>query len=84
VVVDDDWPVGVFTQVEALECRDLARGTAVEEVMNPGMVCMPESTKIFRAAQQAIAMRVRRIIAVKKREMVGIIGGLDFAGFAAS
>lgn len=84
VVVDDEWPVGLFTQAEALECRDLARDTAIDEVMNPGMICMPSDTRVFRAAQQAIAMTARRIIAVEKREMVGIVGGLDFAAFAAS
>ena len=82
VVVDEDWPVGLFTQAEALESRDLARETAVDEVMNPGMICMPENTRVFRAAQQAIAMGARRIIAVRNREMSGIVGTLDFARFA--
>lgn len=82
VVVDDDWPVGLFTQVEALECRDLPRSTRVDEVMNSGMICLPTTTKVHRAAQQAVAMRVRRIIAVKNREMEGILSGIDFARFA--
>jgi CBS domain-containing protein len=79
VVVEDEWPVGVFTQVEALRSRDLAPDTRVEEVMNAAIVCMPPGTRVFRAAEQALAMRVRRVIACRKRDMEGILTGLDFA-----
>jgi hypothetical protein len=34
VVVEDDWPVGLFTQREALDARDRERNTPVEEVMS--------------------------------------------------
>lgn len=78
IVVEDEWPVGVFTQVEAMHARELPRDTPVEEAMNSAMVCMPADTRIFRAAQQANAMRVRRIIACRKRDMVGILTGMDF------
>lgn len=79
VVVEDDWPVGVFTQVQALAARDLDRETPVEEVMDTAMVCMPSTTSMHRAAAQAAAMRVRRIIACEQRDMLGILSGLDFA-----
>ncbi len=79
VVVDDDWPIGVFTQSQALAARDLPRETPVEDAMDAAMVCMPSDTKMYRAAAQASAMRVRRIIVAKQREMVGILSGLDFA-----
>ncbi len=79
VVVDDDWPVGVFTQVEAMASRDLPRTTPTEDVMNSAMICMDLETKMHRAAAQAAAMRVRRVIACKSREMFGILTGLDFA-----
>jgi CBS domain-containing protein len=79
VVVEDEWPVGVFTQVEALRSRDLSPDLPVEEVMNAAIVCMPPGTRVFRAAEQALAMRVRRIIACRKRDMEGILTGLDFA-----
>lgn len=79
VVVEDEWPVGVFTQVEALRSRDLPRDTPIEEAMNAAIVCMPVDTRMFRAAEQALAMRVRRIIACKKRDMHGILTGADFA-----
>ena len=83
VVVDEDWPVGVFTQVEALAARELARDTPIEEAMDPAMICMPSDTQIHRAAAQAAAMRVRRIIAARNRDVVGILSGIDFARAAA-
>ncbi|WP_428261966.1 CBS domain-containing protein [Haliangium sp.] len=83
VVVEDDWPVGVFTQRQALAARDLARDTPTEEAMDAAIVCMPEDTRMHRAAAQAAAMRVRRIIACKNRDMVGILSGLDFAKAAS-
>ncbi len=79
VVVEDGWPVGVFTQVESLLSAALPRDTLVEAVMNPAMLCMPSTTLVHRAAAQAAATRVRRVIVTDKREMVGILGGLDFA-----
>ena len=83
LVVEDDWPVGIFTQIEALESRDLPRETPVDEVLNPALVCLPQDTRVHRAARQATSMRVRRVVAVKYREAVGILTGLDFAHFAA-
>ena len=83
LVVEDDWPVGVFTRVQALAARDLDRETPVEEVMDTAMVCMPSTTRMHRAAAQAAAMRVRRIIACEHRDMLGILSGLDFARAAA-
>lgn len=83
VVVEDDDPVGLFTQIEALESRDLERATPVEEVMNTGFVCMPEDTRIHRAAAQSLALRSRRVVAVRRREMCGLLTGIDFARCAA-
>ena len=79
VVVDDDWPVGVFTQTQALAARELARDTPTEKAMDSAMVCMPDDTRMHRAAAQAASLGVRRIIASRQRDMVGILSGLDFA-----
>jgi len=83
VVVEQDWPVGVYTQVDALRARRFAAGVPVEDVMNSAFVCMPDVTTIHRAAAQALALRVRRIIAVQHRDMVGVLTGIDFARVAA-
>jgi predicted transcriptional regulator len=84
VVVDDDFPVGVFTQLEALEARDLPRDTRVDEVFDPAMLCLPANTKMFRAAEQACRMEARRVIPCRDREAVGIVTGLDFAKLVAA
>lgn len=83
IAVENEWPIGVFTQVEALAARDLDDSTLVEDAMDPALICMPVSTTMHRAAQQALRMRVRRIVASENRHMRGILSGLDFAEYAA-
>jgi len=83
IVVDNEWPVGVFTQVEALVARDLPDSTLVDDAMDPALICMPITTPMHRAAQQGIRMRVRRIVAAENRHMRGLLSGLDFATFVA-
>jgi CBS domain-containing protein len=84
VVIDDDFPVGVFTQVEAMEARDLPRDTHIDEVLDPSMLCLPVSTKLYRAAEQARRLEVRRIIPCRDREAVGIVTAFDFAKLVAA
>jgi CBS domain-containing protein len=80
VVVDDDgWPVGLFTQREALESRDCPRNTRVEETMSSAMLALDVDTPLHRAAAQAAQLRVRRIIAVKRQSIEGILTGIDLA-----
>jgi CBS domain-containing protein len=79
VVVEDEWPVGVFTQREALEARDVRRNTAVEDLMNPRLLSLAPATRMHRAAAQALAMEVRRVVVQDGDRMVGILSGLDFA-----
>jgi predicted transcriptional regulator len=84
VVVEDDWPVGLFTQREALEAHDRERNTSVEEVMNAALLALDVDTQLHRAAAQAAATRVRRVIGVRGKNMKGILTGIDFARAAAS
>lgn len=79
VVVDDDWPVGLFTQREALEARDAPRDLPVEEAMSAAMLTLPVDTPLHRAAAQAAELNVRRIVAIRGRKMEGILSGIDFA-----
>lgn len=84
VVLDDEWPVGVFTQVEAMESRDLPRDTRIDEAFDPSMLCLPTATKVYRAAAQAQRLAVRRVIVCRDREAVGIVTGFDFAKLVAA
>jgi len=79
IVVEDGWPVGLFTQSEALQSGALPRDTRVDVVMNAAMLVLDESTRLHRAAAQAAALRVRRVIAVRSRKVAGILTGFDFA-----
>ena len=83
VVLDEDFPVGVFTQLEAMQSRDLPRDTRVDEVFDPALLCLPTTTKMYRAAEQARRLEVRRILPCRDREAVGIVTGFDFARFVA-
>lgn len=83
IVVENEWPVGVFTQVEALAAKDTPDDSLVEDAMDPALICMQVTTTMQRAAQQALRMRVRRLVAVENRHMRGVLSGLDFAALVA-
>jgi len=84
IVVEDEWPVGMFTQVEALRSADVPRDTPVEEVMDMSFVCVPAGMRMHRAAKRSIHLGTRRVIVINKEDAVGILTGLDFARCVAS
>lgn len=84
VVIEDEFPIGLFTQLEAMQSRDLPRDTKVEDVLDAGMLCLPVSTPLFRAAEQARRLGVRRVLPCAEREAVGIVTGFDFAKLVAT
>jgi predicted transcriptional regulator len=80
VVVDGTWPIGVFTHTEALHAAALPTSMQkipVERVMSYETVCLDVSTPIYRVANHARQMRVRRILAVEHRALRGIATGFD-------
>ena len=79
VVVEGDFPIGVFDQPSALESRRLPPHTAVEHAMDVRILILPGEIGMGRAAEQALGMNVRRILIENDRGVVGIVGGLDFA-----
>jgi predicted transcriptional regulator len=79
IIDDHGFPVGAFTQVEALAARDLSPNTRVEEVMNYGLVMQHVKTPLYRAAAHAFEARARRVFAMNNGELVGVVTGLDFA-----
>jgi len=79
VVVEGDFPVGVFDQSSALDSRRLPPQTAVEHAMNVRILILPSELALSRAAEQALSMNVRRILIENDRGVTGIVGGLDFA-----
>jgi CBS domain-containing protein len=81
VVLEDGWPVGVFGQSEALASRELPRGTPIDEVFDPSLVCLPAE---LAARCTAFELGARRVIACQQREAVGIVTGMDFVRLAAT
>lgn len=85
VVIDEEgWPIGIFSQRDALESRELPASTPVEEAMSHAMICLPHSMSLHRAAAQIIQMRVRRVLAIDAKKVVGILSGLDLARIVAN
>lgn len=79
VVVEGDFPVGIFDQACALQARRLPPNTAVEHAMDVRILILPREIGMGRAAEQALSMNVRRILIENDRGVMGIVGGLDFA-----
>ncbi len=83
IVVENEWPVGVFTQIEALAARGLAPATPIDELYDAALLCLPAETPVHRAAAQCWRMDVRRIVVSRARDFVGVVSGLDFAAVVA-
>lgn len=83
VVVEDGWPVGFFTQADALAARDAPPDHRVDEWMDPQVICLPERIPVRRAVEQALALRARCVLAVDADGIRGILTGMDFARLVA-
>lgn len=79
VVDEDGWPLGTFSQVDALAAKDLPGETPLEDAMCHAMACVHTGTPLYRAAAIAHATRSRRVLVTQHREVVGVVTGLDFA-----
>jgi CBS domain-containing protein len=83
VIVDrGNAPVGVFTQLEAIRARALSpelRRRPVEDVMSYETMALDAATPLYRAAGQAAATRVRRILVTEGGSLAGIVTGYDLA-----
>lgn len=79
VVMEMNLPIGVFAQLDALEARGRPAEDRVDQVMNARILCLEKDTPIHRAAVQAEATRVRRVLCMDGKTLVGILTGIDFA-----
>ena len=79
VVDESEWPVGVFSQREALEAGDAPRSASVESAMNAAVLTLPDRSALHNVARQARAMNARRVAVMNRHELVGIMTGVDFA-----
>jgi CBS domain-containing protein len=83
IVTDEDQPVGMFTQTDALASRDLPQSTPVEDVYDAAVICLPAEMKLHRVAAHVADLRVRRVVVCKARDPVGIVSATDFARVVA-
>ena len=84
VVDDEERPLGLFTQVEALLARDFPPETTLEDAMSYAMLCLHASTPLYRAAAHSAATRARRVLVTEDHRVIGVMTGLDFARAIAS
>ncbi len=84
VVMRDQWPIGVFTPLDALVARDLPPTTAVEDACERAILCLPARTFLHDAAAQAAALAVWRVVAFVGPEITGVASGLDLARLVAA
>ena len=78
VVVEGEWPVGIFAQPEALAASQAGPDARVGDYCNPRILVLPDEMPIHRAAQQALALRVRRVVLYNGHSLSGIVSGPDF------
>jgi CBS domain-containing protein len=79
VVDEEGWPLGYYSQPEALAARDMASDARIEDAMNPGLVCLHERAELHRAAALAGAARARRVLVIRDKRAEGVLSPLDFA-----
>lgn len=79
VVIEAGLPVGIFTQIEAVEARELPSETPVGKAMGYSVTSVPSSMPLYRAAALALGTRARRVLALDKGELCGVLTGLHFA-----
>lgn len=79
VVLDEGWPVGIFSQREALASRHMPRDTPVEHAMSQAFLTVPGDVPLHRVAGQAAALGVRRVVVFEAGQVAGVLTGMDFA-----
>jgi CBS domain-containing protein len=81
VVLEDRWPVGVFTQTEAMAARDASPTDRVDSWMSPRVISLPLALPACYAAEQIAAARAHCALAVDDKGTRGVLTGIDFARF---
>lgn len=83
IVTEDDQPIGMFAQKDALASRELPRSNSIEDAYDPAVICLPGDMKLHRAAAHVADLRVRRVVVCSAREPVGVVSATDFARVVA-
>ena len=78
VVLHDGWPVGTFSQLDALLGRARDPRTPVGDVMELRALALPAAAPLYCVARRALAMNVRRVVLVEGDSIVGLVSAFDF------
>jgi CBS domain-containing protein len=79
VLGEGGWPIGVFTQIEALAARGASGTTRVDALMQPRVISVQASASIRHAALQAAATKARCVLVFDRARLAGVLSSLDFA-----
>lgn len=77
-VVESGWPVGVFTQREALLAERWPSHTQVDRWLDPAVLTLPPNFPAYRAAAQAVATGARTITVMDLEGVCGIVTATNF------
>jgi CBS domain-containing protein len=83
IVTEEDQPIGMFAQANALASRELQTSSSIEDLYDPAVICLPDNMKLHRVAAHVADLRVRRVVLCRAREPVGIVSASDFARVVA-
>lgn len=79
VVVEGDWPIGIFGEEEALAAQRTPFDTRVEDWLQASLLCLPPRMPAHRAAAQAVTMRARHIVVMESGGVTGMLTDTDMA-----
>lgn len=79
VVVHQGWPIGIFSQREALQAELHPERERLESWISPGILTMPPDFPVHHAAAQALATGARYLVVVDGRSIRGLLTPTDFA-----
>jgi CBS domain-containing protein len=82
VVLDGDWPVGVFAQREALAAETADRTGPVAQWQSSALLCLQGELPCYRAAAQAIENASRYLVVLERDEVVGLLTPRDLLGLS--
>ncbi|MFI5305911.1 MAG: CBS domain-containing protein [Polyangiales bacterium] len=83
LVVERGWPIGVFSQEEALGAALWPAPTLVEQWFSSAVLTLPPSMAVHRAAAQACATHSRDIAVMDLEGVGGIVTASDFLSVEA-
>jgi CBS domain-containing protein len=78
VVMDEDKPVGVFGQAEALVAQHLDAPARVGDWMDARILSLPISTSLSEAAKLCAASDVQLVIVCDDTDVRGVVSATDF------